>query len=195
MTLTLKITFGTNVRIGTGSAADGLDETIDHSAPLTAGSLKGVMREEARWLLPGQEGQDHPFVQTVFGGPGGASSPWNFDVVPDVEPAYTNRASLRLDENGHVVDGALLIKEEASIASATVTIAPRCPVTSDGLPPGLEQQARECHLALLHLSARAAEKLGQRRTRGMGWQTITCKERRVKPDLSLVWQIREGGLK
>jgi len=202
MNLVLKATFGSNVRIGTGSAANGLDETIDRAAPLSAAAVKGVLREEARWLLPGvpptdpdeepDERDDHPFVQAVFGARGGEKSPWNFDVVPDAEPNYTNRASLQLDEKGHVVDGALLIKEEASIKTATITITPRSVVGANGLPSALGASAPECHLALLHLAARATEKLGQRRTRGMGWLTFECPGRSVQQDLDLVWTIREG---
>lgn len=189
--LVLGMQFATSARFGTGAGAGVLDETIDHMAPLSQAAIKGVLRDEARWLLPGQHDTDHPFVAAVFGADRGAQCPWNFDVHPVEEVKYSRRASIRLDKNGTVIDGALLVKEEAWIRSARVEITMRSMLSGGGLPVELAEQECECHLALLHLSARAAEKVGQRRTRGMGWVAFTC-DRSVPDDLDLVWQIRES---
>lgn len=213
--LVLDMRFTTNVRFGTGAASGGLDEVIDRSAPLSAAAIKGVLRDEARLLLPGAEPDpsyvragfgdtssgrpldgstikgDHPFVKAVFGDTRSAQSPWNFDVRPVGSVQYTRRANVRLDENGAVAPGAFLVKEEASISRATVEIHLRSPLTGAGLPEALQPRERDCHLALLHVAARAAEKVGQRRTRGMGWVAFTS-DRDVNADLDLVWTIREG---
>lgn len=189
--LTMRLTFANNVRVGTGSASGQLDEAIDHAALLSNGGIKGVLRDEARWLLPSSDSGDHPFVRAVFGDISGRGCPWNFDVQPVNEVSYSSRARLRLDEHGAVVKGALLVKEEASIAEALLEIVRRSPLSGLGLPEDLSTRAEECHLALLHLSARAAEKVGQSRSRGMGWVSFST-DRAVEPDLRLIWCIREG---
>lgn len=191
-TLTLKATFATNVRFGTGRAQDGLDEAVDRASPLSGAAIKGVLRDEARWLLPGLAGEDHPLIQAVFGHGRGQECPWNFDVSTDTEVVYTARASVQLDEHGVVVPGALLVKEEASVASAQLVIIQRRPVTMDGLPPSnASLDPIEYHLALLHVSARAAEKVGQRRSRGLGWVAFVS-NRDVAKDLQLVLDIRKA---
>lgn len=193
-TLAFTLTFATNVRFGTGRAQRGLDEVIDREAPLSEGALKGVLRDEARWLLPHANG-DHPFVSSVFGNGADSRCPWHFDTFVE-EVDYTPRAGLKLDPSGRVVPGALLVKEEASIPMARLEVRQRGALPSTGLPDALKPQAAECHAALLHLAARAAEKVGQRRTRGLGWVAFTLaaeNARDVTGDLDLVWQIRDGG--
>ncbi len=190
MTISMDLHFSSNVRVGTGAASSGLDEVVDREAPLGSGAVKGLLRDEARWILPWTPG-DHPFVQAVFGGPRGANCPWNFDVVALGEVNYSARASLRLKEDGSPVDGALLVKEEASIERARLDVTQRAPFTGQGLPPSLLSQERECHLALLHLAARATEKIGQGRTRGLGWVAVGVRGRQVRADLDLIWRIRE----
>lgn len=187
--LTLSMTFANQVRIATGAAARGLDAAVDHNAPLSAGAMKGLMRDEARWLLPGVGGQDHPFVVAVFGGPRGEQSPWNFDVQPLGDVTYSTRANLRLDERGAVVPGGLRVLEEASIGAASLRVDSRSPLHGRGLPHTLLDRERDHHLALLHLSARAVEKVGQDRSRGMGWVSISC-DRPVAADLDLIWMLR-----
>lgn len=193
--LTLIIRFGTNVRMGSGVAAGGLDEAIDRGSPLSSGGVKGVLRDEARWLLPSSGPDDHPLVQAVFGTPR-IQCPWNIDVKPSAAPRYTSRAGLQLDADGTIVPGALLVKEEASIGSARIVVVPRSERTPGGLDGGrvlTPAEIDDYHLALLHVSARAIEKLGQRRSRGLGWCSVECPDRDIARDLDIVWALRAGG--
>lgn len=191
--LTLTATFSTHVRIGTGAAGRSLDEVIDREMPLSNGSIKGVLREESRWLLPGTGDSDHPFVEAVFGDRR-IECPWNFNFAPMTavpDNAYSTRASIRLDPKGQIDNGALAVKEEAAIPRATVTITARYARSSRGLPDNLKAAADDCHLALIHLAGRAVEKVGQRRARGLGWVSLAS-DRDVARDLELIWQIREA---
>lgn len=198
--LSFELMFATSFRFGTGQAGDGLDEVIDQRVPISAAGIKGVLRDEARWLLPpladpsATKEKDHPFVAAVFGDER-HRCPWNFDVVVAAEElARAPRASLQLDEDGHAVDGALHVKEEVFARSAQLDIYQRVAVTGHGLPTGVAEADRvEYHLALLHLSARAAEKVGQKRSRGMGWVSLVCAERNVAADLDLLLALRKGG--
>mgnify|MGYP000911711244 CR=1 FL=1 len=139
--LTLELTFYGSVRMGTGYAGKGLDEVIDEFAPLSAGGLKGVLRDEARTLLPprydadGRFERDHPFVRAVFGDRFGQQCPWNFDVVPDAGKVSA-RASLQIGPDGAVVKGALLVKEEAWIGSARLDVFQRGPLSDAGMRLG-----------------------------------------------------------
>ncbi|SYZ32979.1 RAMP superfamily CRISPR-associated protein [Propionibacterium australiense] len=227
--LTMKLAFGSSVRMGTGYATNGLDEVIDDKAPLTASGIKGVLRDEARLLLaPTKKGEDisakddHPFVTAVFGGPSGRQCPWNFDIdIHDerrgdagrpsgpgegqnaAEPntnrhalEVTSRASLRLDDTGSIVDGALLVKEEAWIGTATLRLFQRDRLCASGLPESWQQDpemVRQAHLALISVAARLVDKVGQRKTRGMGWvEFLPDPQRPIKEDLEIVRQIMAG---
>lgn len=230
--LTMTLTFGSSVRMGTGYATNGLDEVIDAMAPLSASGIKGVLRDEARLLLAptprAQDGtvsatDDHPFVTAVFGGPSGRQCPWNFDIevhgesestaeempaadkgqgdTPPPSPqrhpvAVTSRAGLRLDDTGSIVDGALLVKQEAWIGTATLRLFQRDQLCSSGLPEPWKhdrERVRQAHLALISVAARLVDKVGQRKTRGMGWVEFTPDPRRpIKKDLEIVRQIMAG---
>ena len=196
--LSLIATFSTNVRVGTGRAGNGIDEVIDRELPLGVGAIKGILRDEARWLLPHNAEGDDPFVNAVFGSTR-IDCPWNFDVSIIEEPTYQNRPNLRLDEEGIVVNGALLVKEEATLQTARVEIFKRSAPSSEGWPEGLASPIESYHLALLHLSARSVEKMGQRRSRGLGWVAFNLDPNEVKDpaervtnDLDLLWEIRKG---
>ena len=101
--------------------------------------------------------------------------------------------------------GAFLVKEEAHIAQARINVYQRSKLSQAGLSNlGSELSADEIkkyHLALIHLSARAVEKMGQRRSRGLGWMAINLdaapdeQVQIVKADLDLLWEIRNGGAK
>lgn len=207
--LALKATFQGNVRVGTGSAGNGLDEIIDRELPLGVGAVKGILRDEARWLLPGAKDDsgsqlDHRFVEAVFGSTR-IECPWNFDVAieaaGDNAPSYQDRPNLQLDSEGSLVPGAFLVKEEATIKVARISVYKRRPLSRHGLPTNVtnEEDIERLHLALIHLSARAVEKIGQRRSRGLGWVAFELDdepvkaEERVKTDLDLLWPIRNGG--
>lgn len=197
--LTLTLLFNGSVRMGTGYAGKGIDEVIDEFAPLSSGGIKGVIRDEARILFPpnlDQDGKfvrDHLFVQAVFGDRFGRHCPWNFDVVPG--PATVKpRASLQLDKYGSVVEGALLVKEEAWFDTAQLDIYQRTQLTKDGAPASWDiQKIRDAHLALIATAARLVDKIGQRKTRGMGWVAFSSDSsvRDVKADLDLIEQIRK----
>ncbi len=189
MSLTIDLAFSTGFRIGTGTAGRGLDEVIDRTDVLRASSLKGVLRAEARTLLPGAKGRDHPFVEAVFGTER-ARSPWHFAVTTS-EPTIGPSVGIRLDGSGQVEAGALIVKEVASVESATVRVTRRWPLTAAGLPGTLADQDPEpYHLALLSVCARLTDKVGQRRTRGLGWVTLTPADRDLESDVMLVWQVR-----
>ena len=196
--LSLIATFHGNVRVGTGHASNGLDEVIDRDLPLGVGAVKGILRDEARWLLPGKGEGDHLFVDSVFGSTS-IECPWNFDVSIAKEPKYQNRPNLRLDSEGSVVNGALLVKEEATVETARVELFKRARLSSQGLPNNLQSETEACHLALIHLAARSVEKMGQRRSRGLGWVAFNLDPalgdpvQRLKTDLDLLWEIRNGG--
>lgn len=189
--MTMCMQFATSVRFGTGLAADGLDEVLDHEQPISSAAIKGVFRDEARWLLPGTDDRDHPFVMSVFGGPQGEQCPWNFQVTQPSTVRYQSRASIRLGADGVVCPGALHIKQEATMGPATLEITQRSALPDCGfrLYPGT--RLVDYHMALIHLAGRAVEKVGQRRTRGMGWVSISCPARSVWDDLALIWQLRE----
>ena len=78
----LEIRFNTAFRISQGYGQGEVDDVIDVENPLPATSLKGVMRDAARMVLPGKrQGKtyvDHHLVDAVFGKRGSGSSPWNF---------------------------------------------------------------------------------------------------------------------
>lgn len=185
--LTFEIGFYSPLRIGTGRPGHGTDEVIDPAEPVRADSVKGALRAEARLLLPGRDGLDHPFVDEVFGGR--IDSPWNFDAITDATPVNA-RAMIRLDDRKRTVDGSLHVKEESFPRRATVTVVQRRRITGDALPPDVRVEAQEYHLALLHLAARLCEKLGQRRTRGLGWVSLAS-GRDPGKDLDLIWTLRD----
>lgn len=191
--ITLRVTFHGPMRIGTGTAGKGYDEIVDASEPLRSDSIKGVLLAEARLLLPGPDATtDHPLVQAVFGGR--AKSPWNFLVDTSQKHAPYPRASIRLEDGRKTTDGSLHVKEESWPDSATVSIEQRAPISLAGLPNGCTvEQALDYHRALLYLAARLAEKTGQRRTRGLGWVSLTLDAacaRSAEDDLRLLWTLR-----
>lgn len=192
MTLHITLTFSTGVRVGTGIAARGLDEVVDRTDLIRPSSIKGVLRAEARLLLPGATINgtyvDHPFVRSVFGEPR-QPSPWHFRVA--AQPArIVPQVGIRLDGDGQVAPGALLVKEVAAIDTATLTISRRHPLTTAGLPANAGDPEKY-HLALLRVAARLAEKIGQRRTRGLGWVCMTLDEpNAAHGDVDLLWAIK-----
>lgn len=165
---------------------------------------------------------DHPFVTAVFGGPSGRKCPWNFDIevhggsestaeeIPAADKgpgstppsphrhpvAVTSRAGLRLDDTGSIVDGALLVKQEAWIGTATLQLFQREKLCSCGLPESCKHDrewVRQAHLALISVAARLVDKVGQRKTRGMGWvEFLPDPQRPIEKDLKIVQQIMAG---
>lgn len=199
--LTMDLVFEGSVRMGTGRPGHGLDEVIDDHAPLCVAGVKGVLRDEARLLLDSRgdartEPPDHQFITTVFGGPGAQRCPWNFDITVDEPVPVTSRASLQLNDDGSLVDGALHVKEEAWITKATLRLFQRDQLGANGLPGEWKNdphKVRDAHLALISVAARLADKVGQRRTRGMGWVMFAHDpSRSLETDVDIVEQIKEA---
>ncbi len=193
--LTVSIRFATGFRIGTGTAGGAYDEVVDRKDLLRASSMKGLLRAEARTLLPGPDDPsgkklDHPLVDAVFGGRQRRGA-WHFRTELDADPQVVPQVNLKLTDDGQAEAGHLLVKELVGLQQARLHITQTGPLTGYGLPEGSDPA--RYHLALLHLSARMVEKVGQRRTRGLGWVALAVDGRDVAPDLDLVWSLREDG--
>ncbi|MFY9263793.1 MAG: hypothetical protein GX483_04850 [Actinomycetaceae bacterium] len=200
-TLSFELIFTGPVRVGTGVAGNGMDEIVDQEHPLSETALKGVLRDAARVLLPGtshgDDAEDHPFVNQVFGEPGVIPCPWNFSVTtPD--PAVKNRAGIKIGEKGVVEDGALQIKEEIWFKSASrvkLEIYQRGNLTQlRASEKWTSENIKNAHLALLHLAARLTDKVGQRKTRGMGWVSFAMPKdnrRDVAADIKTLAEVKE----
>ncbi len=169
----LEIRFNTAFRISQGYGQGEVDDVIDEENPLPATSLKGVMRDAARMVLPGRrQGDkyiDHPLVDAVFGKRGSGSSPWNFsdgklDYTDDPREQIRVRARVAIDEQRRARAGALFFAEELHADRATATISLTQP-----LPP----EELDKHVALLHVAARLVDGIGADRRRGLGWVSIT----------------------
>ncbi|MDD7465070.1 MAG: hypothetical protein PUK59_02380 [Actinomycetaceae bacterium] len=196
--LTLKMIFEGPMRVGTGYAGKGLDEVIDTQYPLHETAIKGVIRDSARILVAQlakwDRGDDHPFITAVFGGGHGQISPWNFSVEIPQPPRLAARAGIKLNEDGIVEPGYLLMKEELWWSAEK---PPKLTVIRRGTiepPEGVNLNSESvinAHLALIHLAARLTQKIGQRKARGMGWVSFSAEssgrpERSVKEDLDAV---------
>ena len=156
-TIELDIRFNTAFRISQGYGQGEVDDVIDEENPLPATSLKGVMRDAARMVLPGKrQGDkyvDHHLVDAVFGKRGSNSSPWNFsdgklDHTYDPRERIRVRSRVAIDERRRARDGALLFAEELHADRATATISLTQP-----LPP----EELDTHVALLHVAARLVD--------------------------------------
>jgi len=172
-TVELDIRFNTAFRISQGYGQGEVDDVIDEENPLPATSLKGVMRDAARMVLPGRRrGEtyvDHHLVAAVFGKRGSDSSPWNFsdgklDHAEDPRERTRVRARVAIDERRCARPGALFFAEELHADRATATISLTQPLSPEEL---------EKHVALLHVAARLVDGIGADRRRGLGWVSIT----------------------
>ena len=114
-TIELDIRFNTAFRISQGYGQGEVDDVIDEENPLPATSLKGVMRDAARMVLPGKRRGttyvDHHLVDAVFGKRGSNSSPWNFsdgklDHTDDPRERIRVRSRVAIDEQRRARGGA-----------------------------------------------------------------------------------------
>lgn len=202
--LTFDLTFSGPLRMGTGVPGSGLDEVVDPNALIDASGIKGVLRASARLLFTDgneetniedrSENGDRPIIKAIFG-VAGIMCPWNFDVV--VEPmnaATTSRAEVRIGDNGVAEEGGLFSREEVWVSQAKLTIVQRRPLTNEGVPEGARFQPADAHGAVLRLAARLSEKIGQRKTRGMGWVNMTpvgLTRNLLEGDLKILEALRE----
>ena len=150
-TIELDIRFNTAFRISQGYGQGEVDDVIDEENPLPATSLKGVMRDAARMVLPGKRRGttyvDHHLVDAVFGKRGSNSSPWNFsdgklDHTDELRERIRVRSRVAIDERRRARDGALLFAEELHADRATATIS---------LTQPLHPEELDTHVALLHV--------------------------------------------
>lgn len=184
-TIRLEICFNAAFRISQGHGQGEASDMIDEENPLPATSLKGVMRDAARMVLPGKrQGDkyaDHHLVDAVFG-KRGSSSPWNFS---DGELGDTGaprvRARVAIDERRRARAGALFFAEELHADRATAMISLTRP-----LPPG----ELEKHVALLHVAARLVDGMGAGRRRGLGWVSITTDADDIEAMVARIEQVR-----
>lgn len=189
-TVTLTITFNTAFRIATGRAGEGGDQIIDRENPLPASSLKGVLRDAARQLLPASptaddKWQDHPLVTEVFGGRGSRQSPWHFSDAEISAPRYKSRVRIRVGENRKVEPGAMFVGEELYAPSATATITKVRPLCAE---------ATTLHAALLHVASRLVDGIGADRRRGLGWVSIATDAAEINAQVALLMEhIRTQG--
>lgn len=171
-TLTFTVTFHGPFRVARGEAAGGADATVDRRTPLPASSLKGLMRGAAANFLRIPD----PWLADVFGTDTGKDQPgtelgtvldqwcWSDPHIDQDKIAIGRAARARLQSDGTIMDGHLLIGEQAWVnqpVSFTVTrLGPIDPADVDA------------HRLILRSSARAVLALGGQRRRGSGWVTI-----------------------
>ncbi len=181
----LYITFNQPFRVAAGHCAEDANDVIDRENPLPATSLKGVLRDAARLLLPGtgqgDDYQDQDLVNEVFGRPGRHEASWHFsDTVFESDLGanrYAIRARVSIDERRRARPGALYVGEELEVAQATAEITQISMLDS-------EQQLK--HLALLHLAARLVDGLGSDRRRGLGWVSISTGATNIEEMVDMV---------
>lgn len=192
MTIHLTITFHGPFRISAGHAGEGADHVIDKDNPLPATSLKGLLRDAARRVLPstigvGESWNDHRLVNEVFGWRGGQQCPWHFSDATsretDVASRVQSRVRIRLKNNRTVVPGAMFVAEELHIRQASAEITQRRPLSGE---------QRALHEALLHVSARLIDGLGSSRRRGLGWVSVATDATDLDAMVRLLTDYREG---
>lgn len=177
--LTLKITFNSSFRIGSGRSGNMLDDVLDRDRLLPGSSLKGVMREAARALFPMlDEATDHRLVSEVFGTTRNPS-PWHWDDAEfTANPKIRPQSRIALDARRRTQPGALFVVETAHTPHATATIWQQDQIVAGQL---------QAHLALLNLAARLVEGLGADRRRGLGWVTISTDRHECDKDIAILF--------
>ena len=179
-TINFRIEFHTPFRVGTGGGDTQADQTLDDHNPLPASTIKGLMRQSARILLPPRPDpkdasrvHDHELVDAVFGGRpaaggGAVDSPWHWE-DGEVE-AYKQRADspkrqrVRIAlKDGVVARHALVVGDELWASGASAEIWLR-----GTLAPADER----LHVALLNWSATLMDGVGSDRRRGLGWCSV-----------------------
>ena len=183
-TINLSMYFEGPFRAGTGIAGHGVDEVVDLDHVVTETAVKGILRSAARILLPstsspeGGDGAldsaaavngDSPLIKHVFGELGNEASPWNFMVQASERIAHMGvRANVRIGDDGSVKPGALLMKEEVWMNTQDNPV--KVVITSRR---NLDGKDLKDHCALLRLSALLVDKIGQKKSRGMGWVSMS----------------------
>jgi len=151
-----KIEFLGPMRVSTGLAGPGVDATVDPNCLLPASSLKGVMRESARWFF------DEDLVDKVFGS-ASSPSPWGWcEVEFDNVPKIMHRARVAIGESGTAIGGALMFQEEAWPDIGYFEVEQILPT-----------KKMDQHRKVLTVAAHGVHALGADRNRGLGWVEIS----------------------
>jgi CRISPR/Cas system CSM-associated protein Csm3 (group 7 of RAMP superfamily) len=160
--LTFEVTFHGPVRVGTGRAGSGLDDTVDPRVVVPGSSLKGLMRAEAAMLFGG--GPHRALVDRVFG-TARRPSPWHWgDLRADDDGEPLIGARIRVDSSsGAVVDSGLFLASHHWPGTGQVAITQFTALD----PDELDRQK-----ALLAASAMSVTSVGGDRNRGFGWVDI-----------------------
>lgn len=159
--LVFDVTFHGPVRVGTGRARSGIDDTVDGDLVVPGSSLKGLMKAEAAILFGGPKAA---CVEKVFGTPRGPS-PWHWsDITRAADDPVHVGARIRVDdETGTTVDGALFLGEYHWPDVAVFEVTRFAAVAPVDLPE---------HRAVLVAAAAAVRSIGGDRNRGFGWVDV-----------------------
>lgn len=153
------IAFHTPFRVGTGSARNGLDDSVNRDNPLPGSSLKGLMRAASREVL----GAPDDLIGAVFGTER-IESPWAWTDAEVDLAGVPVQARIKIDDaSGTVQKDFLFIAEQIESGGASFEIVQRSRIGAQELPR---------HEALLTLAALAVRQIGADRRRGLGWVTI-----------------------
>lgn len=158
--LVFDIAFHTPFRVGTGSASNGLDDSVNRNNPLPGSSLKGLMRAASRDVLAAPD----DLINSVFGTER-LESPWAWTDAVLESAKVQVQARIKIDEaTGTVEKDFLFIAEQIESQGAHFEVVQRSRL---GAPELLR------HEALLNLAAVAVRQIGADRRRGLGWVTIS----------------------
>jgi CRISPR/Cas system CSM-associated protein Csm3 (group 7 of RAMP superfamily) len=161
--LTFEVIFHGPVRVGSGRAGGGLNDTVDKDVIVPGSSLKGLMRAEAQLLFGTST---NPLVAEVFGTPR-QPSPWHWSDIR-VSDSTTDKvrigARIRVDSSaGTAVDGGLFLADYHWPGTARFRIDRFVAV---------DEAARRRHETLLTAAALSIRSIGGDRNRGFGWVDI-----------------------
>lgn len=161
--LTFEVIFHGPVKVGSGRAGRGLDDTVDPDIIVPGSSLKGLMRAEAGLLLGALK---HPLIGAVFGTPR-QPSPWHWsDIRVSDSTADQVRigARIRVDGSaGTAVDGGLFLTNYHWPDRARFRIARFA---------ALDEATWRRHETLLTAAAVSIRSMGSDRNRGFGWVDV-----------------------
>lgn len=172
-TLSITITFHSAFRVGAASGRDGVDLAVDHSEPLGADHLKGMMRAVAG-ELSGLGALPPDLVDEVFGRAGGPASPWVWTpAMPSQGPwqvEVKHRVAIDAD-TGTAIQDHLVRGEQVWAPRGTFQILQARPAAHLAGSAAAERLDR--HEALLRTCARGLHGLGAWRRRGLGRVGLT----------------------
>lgn len=156
--LAFEIAFHGPVKVGTGRAGNGRDDTLDPDLLLPASALKGLMRAESLRLF------GKPHTDQAFG-TARAPSAWHWsdaDISPD--PRIQVGARVRLDAEAEAAErGGVFLTEHIWPERATFAVTRMARLE----PAEAAEQAD-----VITAAALSVHSIGADRTRGFGWVTV-----------------------